>query len=272
MKPERWDGPALIGAYAGRPLAIVATGPSYETFPRAALDGIPVFALNAAITEFTEHADVTWICHDLHKIWQHNFRQRLRRYRRWRLVTRRVYVPGKFGAIAYRDVGGGRVPARFPYVIDAADLARVARLFWYAELPDQDGFLRAEETVLEIALRVARAWGFGPVVIVGADLAPVAGRAYAAPWAWKRCKIKPEKFRAMRGALARGRPEFPRDTFLLAGAWNGAPFPVLDAAGACATLGVGAPRAGAVAPLGASLGASGALPPGAAPLGAGGAP
>ena len=226
-----WDDEARAGAFKGFPLAIVATGPSFDLVPRWLLEKFHVFALNAAITEFWNHeCGCTWVCHDLWKIWRHDLRSRIKGYDRWNLITRRVYVPGEFGAVPWKAPDGSRVEERFVPAMRESDAAR-SDINWYNELEGEDGHLKAEEGVLEVALTAARVWGFSPVVIVGADLAPGKRLQYAKPWKWKRCAIKPPKFARMREALHRNRERWPDDTYLVESGWKDSPFKALSVEG-----------------------------------------
>lgn len=220
-----WNDPALAGRNVGQPAAIVGCGPSYDLADRRALDGMAIFALNAAITEFQEHPAVTWCCHDLWKIWRGGFRRRLTKYRSWSVVTRRCYLPGREHEVPYRDVGGGEIRKPFPWRISSDLLRETRRLLWYAELPDQAGYLKAEETVLEVALLTARHAGYSPVFLLGCDMTiALPGRPYGKPWSWKRCYIHGDKFARIRRLLAARRSEWPADVRIVGAAWKGCPF------------------------------------------------
>lgn len=241
---KRWDHPDHAGSWAGRPAAIVAPGPSFDDFPREALAGTRVIALNAAVTEawkaVGEAGECVWACHDVHKIWRDGFEARIKGYEGWRLLTRRVVLPGRIGDGPYRAVGGGVERGPFPHRISWEHMRRCRAIWWYSELEGQDGYLRATETVLEIALEAVVALGASPVVLVGIDLTPRAGAPYGRPWAWKRCQISGAKFAAMRRAMAEGRERWPKDVVLAGAGWPGCPFEAVAPAEAAAVL-AGAP-------------------------------
>jgi hypothetical protein len=203
--------------FHGTPLAILCTGPSYDAFDLKLIDGWHVFAINAAITEVYQRPDTFWVCHDLWKIWKSGLAKRIPGYDSWNLITRRVYLPGQFGAIDYRAVGGGRIRKRFQYTIDKGRI-RISRIWWYTELSDQEGYIQAEETVMEIALDVATCWGFSPIVIVGMDMGP---KVYSSKWDWKSCKIRPDKFERMKAVLVRERDRWSRKIYTLSPHWSG---------------------------------------------------
>lgn len=221
---RRWDEPALVGHLAGRPAAIVAPGPSFDLFDKNALAVGPIVALNAAITECWRNPSAVWACHDIHKIWRDRFEDRLAGYAGWQLLTRRVALPGKLGDGPYRAVGGGVEPGPFAPRLSAFRLARARDVRWYSELESQGGYLKATETVLEIALEALTLWGASPIVLVGVDLSPVDGQSYGRPWRWKRCQIKGDKFAAMRRALDAGRKRWPKDVVVAGAGWKGMPF------------------------------------------------
>lgn len=228
MKPKnedkliQWNLESLRNQHQNKPLAIVATGPSFSLLDRTSLQGCHVFALNAAITELHNHSDgLHWVCHDFHKIFRHDLRGRIGSYEEWDLITRRVNIPGHFGNVPWRGVGGGQVRHRFPHPMKAQDLAR-STVYWYNELKKQEGFLLAEEGVLEIALEVATFWGFSPIVLVGVDMgAVVDGLLYAKRFRWKKCHIKPGKFAAMKNALIKKRGRWAQEIFTLSPYWSG---------------------------------------------------
>lgn len=209
------------------PAAIVGPGPSFDDFPREALERLPVVALNAAITEVWKGPGRVWACHDIHKIWRDRFEERIRGYRDWTLLARRVALPGKIGDGPYRAVGGGVERGPFAPRLATERLRACAEVRWYSELPDQSGYLLARETVLEIALEALTLWGARPIVLVGVDMGPGAG--YARPWKWKRCLIRPPKFAAMRQALIEGRARWPEDVLVAGTGWKGCPFDVVTA-------------------------------------------
>jgi hypothetical protein len=219
-----WDDPALVGHLAGRPAAIVGPGPSYDSFEPTALATSVVVALNAAITECWRNPHAVWACHDIHKIWRDRFEDRIAGYRAWTLLMRRVCLPGKLGDGPYRAVGGGVELGPFAPRLSALRLGRAREVRWYSELPDQAGYLLATETVLEIALEALTRWGASPIVLVGVDLQPGAGGAYAKPWAWKPCQIKADKFAAMRRAVSASRGRWAKDVVVAGKGWKGMPF------------------------------------------------
>jgi hypothetical protein len=133
---------------------------------------------------------------------------------KWRLVTRRTYLHGH--DVDWREKGGARIKRRFPWKIKPRNT-----ILWYNEWPDQEGYVRNGDTVLELALEVAVIWGFEEIAIVGADMQKVNGLAYGTPWNdWKPCKIKPEKFREMKQALRKNREKWPEKTYNLSPYWN----------------------------------------------------
>jgi hypothetical protein len=238
-----WDDPALAGHLAGRPAAIVAPGPSFDLFDRSALASCHLVALNAAITECFRNPRAVWACHDIHKIWRDRFEDRIVHYKGWQLLTRRVALPGKLGDGPYRAVGGGVEPGPFPSRLSPLRLGRARDVRWYAELEGQAGYLRATETVLEVALEALTLWGARPIVLVGVDLAPGAEGAYARPWRWKRCLIKPGKFKSMRRAMAEGRSRWPGEVVVAGPGWKGCPFDRVTPEEAAAMLAAQAPAA-----------------------------
>lgn len=220
MDVVRWDDPTLLGSKRGRPLAIVGTGPSWDGFDRRQLQGLDLFALNAAITELHE-VNPYWFCHDLFKIWKHDFRRRIKGWPRWQLVTRRAYLPGPFGAVPYME-HGQRINRRINGGMSARDLARPGTYYWYTEFPDLPGAIHAEQTVLEAALDVATGWGYSPIYLVGIDMgAGPGGQLYGRSWKWKTCHIRDGKFAAMREALRRNRARWPAEVFTLSPYWTG---------------------------------------------------
>ena len=220
----RWNDPALKDSHKGEPLAIVATGPSYDQFKPKLLDGMYVFAVNAAITEFCHKKDVTWICHDLHKILRQGIKKHLPTYKWWNLITRRAYIPGEFGNIPWAGVGWIPQKGNFPFKMDKTDLDR-STIYWYADLDSQEGFCLKSETAVQIALEVGTFWGFSPIYLVGVDM----DQAYGRPWKWKHCKIKPLKFEKMKSSFIKMRPRWAEDIYTLSPFWPG-PFKPISTA------------------------------------------
>lgn len=218
-----WDDPALVGYLAGKAAAIVAPGPSFDLFDKSALLAGPIVALNAAITECWRNPSAVWACHDIHKIWRDRFEERIADYKAWTLLTRRVVLPGKLGDGPYRAVGGGSERGPFAPRLSGLRVARARDIRWYSELENQPSFLRATETVLEIALEALTLWGASPIVLVGVDLQPRDGESYGRPWRWKPCKIRGDKFAAMRRALADNRKRWG-EVVLVGDGWKGCPF------------------------------------------------
>ena len=228
-KIEKWNHESLNDCCRGRTLAIVSTGPSYDLFQEHdALKEMDVFAINAAITELWKLPRVWWVCHDLFKIWRNGFRKRIHGYDAWKLITRKVYLPGRAGNCPYRAVGGGKISVPFSWRIDRTDFDRSRSVHWYTELPELDGYMRPTETSVEAALDVATWWGYERIAIVGVDCGPVAGRAYAAPWNWKRCAIKQHKFRAMANSFRQKRASWPTQIVRLSPFWTTSPFRKVD--------------------------------------------
>jgi hypothetical protein len=223
-KIQPWDDPALVGHLSGKAAAIVAPGPSFDLFDRSALAVGPIVALNAAITECWRNPSAVWACHDIHKIWRDRFEERIAGYAGWRLLTRRVALPGKLGDGPYRAVGGGVEPGPFQPRLAPIRMGRARDVRWYSELESQTGYLRATETVLEIALEALTLWGARPIVLVGVDLSPVGKDCYAKPWRWKPCQIKGDKFAAMRRAVVEGRKRWPAEIVLAGAGWKCCPF------------------------------------------------
>lgn len=222
---RKWNADELKGFRKDRKAVIVSTGPSYDDFrEHEKLLDYDVFAINAAITELKHLTNVWWVCHDLFKIWRHGFRKRIAGYENWRLITRKVYLPGNAGNVPYRAVGGGRISEPFNWRIDKTDMANIASLNWYTELPELDGYMRPTETSVEAALDVLAWWGYDRIAIVGVDCGPVDGRSYACPWEWKRCAIKPHKFKSMANSLKHKRKSWPEDIFSLSKNWRDCPF------------------------------------------------
>lgn len=219
--------PSYRERFAGRPLGIVGTGPSYAMVGREALRGCRLMALNAAITVLWDEPDVWWACHDLWK--SSDTLCRIRRWRPWRIVTRRCYLPGKLGDGPWLDVDRNVVRDPFPWRLrDAPPDTEVA---WYLDSRELgEAGLIVGETVLEVALDVATLWGASPIVVVGADLAPAGRQSYAADWAWKRCSIRPDKFAAMRRSIATARPRWPSDVLWASPTWREAPFDRIEPA------------------------------------------
>jgi hypothetical protein len=218
-----WNDPTLLGSKRGRALAIVGTGPSWDSFDRSQLAGVDAFALNSAITELCRRGgeDTYWVCHDLPKIWKHGFRAQLGHWKRWRLVTRRAYLPGDFGAVPYME-HGERINQRIGGGLRAAELSAPGTWYWYTEFPDLPGAIHAEQTVLEVALDVATGWGYSPIYLVGIDMgAGPGGSLYGRSWKWKPCRIREGKFAAMREALTRNRPRWPEAIYTLSPNWSG---------------------------------------------------
>jgi hypothetical protein len=219
-----WDDSALVGHLSGKAAAIVAPGPSFDLFDKSALATGPIVALNAAITECWRNPSAVWACHDIHKIWRDRFEDRIGSFKGWQLLTRRVALPGKLGDGPYRAVGGGVEPGPFAPRLSPLRMGRARDVRWYSELEDQPGYLRATETVLEVALEALTLWGASPIVLVGVDLQPGTKGAYARSWAWKRCLIKPGKFKSMRRAMAEGRSRWPKEIVLAGAGWKCCPF------------------------------------------------
>jgi hypothetical protein len=216
----RWNDPILQNNRKNKPLAIIATGPSYEQIKPGLFDGITVFAVNAAITEFYKRKDVFWICHDMHKILKQGIKKKIPGYKHWKLVTRRVYIPGNFGNVPWAAVGWVPGKGPFPFKIDRKDAER-ATIYWYADLDDQEGFCLRSETAVQVALEVGCFWGFSPIYLVGVDMGHQENRAYAKIWAWKHCKIKPLKFEKMKQSFFKWRPRWIEDIYTLSPYWSG---------------------------------------------------
>lgn len=228
------DDPAAGEPWRGRPLAIVATGPSYDLLPAATLEGVRVWALNAAITEFVRRRDVLWVCHDLWTIFRGPFGGLISGYRPWRVVTRRAYVPGPFGDVEWkgldRDAEGRRIQVRrrepFPWRMRNAPPG--STVYWYCEWDDLPAPMRTVSSVIEIALDVAALWGAGPIVLVGFDGGPVriGGRevGYGSPWAWKPCALNAAKALEIREAVAANRARWPAKILTTSPHWPGSPF------------------------------------------------
>jgi hypothetical protein len=221
MKLVQWSSPDIQGFRSGRRLAIVSTGPSYDLVDPQTYADWDIFALNAAITETYKHPNVTWLCHDMPKIWRNGFKSRLDRYNNRKVVSRREILPGEFGRADWREGDNERHKERFYYHMRHDEVESTSTFYWYSEFPDQAGYLLSEETVLERALEVATWWGYSPIVLVGVDMGPVNGQAYGNPWAWKKCYIKPHKFERMRKVLTKNRSRWPVDVFTTSPAWHG---------------------------------------------------
>jgi hypothetical protein len=226
VKTQKWNDPILRNTWTGRsnPLAIVATGPSYSETDLHALDRFHVFAINAAITEHWRHPSVWWVVHDLFKIWRGPFEKKVTGWRSRRLITRKVYLPGRAGDCPYRAVGGGQIKKPFEWRLPPAQVAATEEYTWYTELPGQDGYMEPTETSVEAALDVATWWGFEPIVLVGVDLRPVEDQKYAEPWRWKRCAIRPRKFEAMRRQFKQRRSQWPEHVYHTSPYWKESPF------------------------------------------------
>lgn len=219
----QWNDPQLKGCCVGRPLAIVSTAPSYDEVDLTGLEQFDVFAINGAITEHWRHPNCHWVVHDLFKMWRGPFGKKIAGYHPWRLITRKVYLPGRAGNVPYRAVGGGKIMEPFSWRIPANEFQK-ADVYWYTELPELAGFVRPTETSVEVALDVAQWWGHTPVVIVGVDFERKDGHDYASPWRWKRCCIKDRKFVAMRKIFKQKRDSWPERVYHTSPYWRGAPF------------------------------------------------
>jgi hypothetical protein len=99
--------------------------------------------------------------------------------------------------------------------------ANKSNVFWYAELENLEGYLSAEQTSLEVALEVATFWGFNPILLVGVDMGAQHGRPYSSQWRWKRCCIKPGKFKMMKETLIKKRACWPEAIYTLSPFWKG---------------------------------------------------
>jgi hypothetical protein len=237
----RWNDPSLENFYKDKPLAIVGTAPSYDLLEPGCFKSFHVFALNAAITELWEtsfHSGLHWVCHDFHKIMRYGLRQKVEGWPLWKVITRRVNIPGKFGNIPYRAVGGGRHTRRFPEPMSEKDLGR-SNLWWYSELKEQEGFMLALEGVLEIALEVATFWGFRPIVLAGVDLRKHEGQAYGKPWGWKPCKIRRGKFEAMQKVFRDHRKRWPKEVYVCSPWWDDCPFEKVESLADLEALSIG---------------------------------
>jgi len=224
----RWNDPSLKNSRKGEPLAIVATGPSYDLLQLKLLNDMPIFAVNAAITEFHLRKDVTWVCHDMHKILRQGIKKHLSRYKWWNLVTRRVYIPGEFGDVPWAGVGWIPQKGQFPFKLDKGNVDR-STIYWYADIDSQEGFCLRSETAVQVALEVATFWGFSPIYLVGVDMGLQKGQAYGMQWKWKHCKIKPFKFEKMKASFIKMRPRWAEDIYTLSPYWPG-PFKPLSVA------------------------------------------
>lgn len=207
------------GSCLGQRLVIVAPGPSYDETPREVWDNENIFVLNFAMTEFKEVKNCWWLCHDFWHCWpRYGMPKRMEGYD-WKLITRRVYLPGPVGNVSWRDVCNSTVKRRFPWHIKR--VPRTATVLWYSDLECQDGYVRNGNTVLELALEIATIWGFKDVVIVGADMQKVKGKFYGTPWNdWKPCKIKKEKFVEMKKSINCNRKRWPDKTYNLSPYWD----------------------------------------------------
>lgn len=221
FKLIQWNAPEERGRRAGKPLAIVATGPSYDLVGRTELEGWTVLAVNAAITEFQHHPDAYWVCHDWWKIFRHDMRGRLANSAPWRVVTRRVYVPGKFGDVRSLNADKTLCERPFPHRILPVDQLRIGDLRWYSEVDGDPGYCHAEETSVEVALEVATWWGADPIVLIGVDMKREKDASYATPWRWKTCHINVFKFAKMRRAFEQFRDRWPARVFTVSRTFHG---------------------------------------------------
>ena len=220
-----WNDPSLKGAYQGKPLVILGTGPSYDLLPdKENLKHFHIFALNVAITEVWHlHQNVWWVSADYEKIWRHGMRRRIGAYKNWKLITRRILIPTYFGKIPWKDRNQNlqRVPYR-PQM-GKEDYASCSTIWWHGDIPGE-GYMPHVETSAEHALYVAGFWGFSPIAIVGVDLRVIGDCPYSIPWKWKQCHIRPWKFQKMRDSIASRRKEWPARTYSLSPYWAESPF------------------------------------------------
>lgn len=169
----------LRGSRAGVPLAIVATGPSYDLVGRDAIEGTWVFAVDEAISEFQGRPNVVWVCHDSGRAVRGRMAEKIERDRLWTLVTRRACLPGAIGDVDWRAPYGMRMRAPNPLRIDPPAGSIV---YWYGDFPDQTSHVRVVGGSLEAAIEVACFWGHDPIVLVGCDLGRAACRTHGLPW------------------------------------------------------------------------------------------
>jgi hypothetical protein len=215
-----WNDESLRNKYVNTPLAIVATGPSHDLLKPKDLDGFHILAVNTAITQYFTRQNTWWIVHDLWKIWRCNFWKLIKDYENWNLITRRVYIPGKFGDIVHHGAKGETFTDPFPWRMKQEWVNR-ATIYWYSEFPNQPGYIEVSQTTVENALGVATFWGFNPIVLIGVDMGYVNKKPYGRNWLWKRCHIKDLKFSKMRKALIDRRKIWAKNVYTTSPYWHG---------------------------------------------------
>lgn len=220
------DDPAHPPLARGGPLVVVGTGPSYSEVDVEALRGVDLLLMNSAVTEHQTVERATWICPDIGRLVRRgHVLPVLRRYRRWRLVTRRPHLPGDAGAADWRGRGGVRISDRSDWILRPP---RGSRIWWWSDFEDQPAHLFSGEGVLEAALSLATLHDRAPIVLVGVDLSRRRS-PYARPWAWIPCRATEAKFEKMRASVAANRDRWPAEVYVWGGGWSGCPFPTVDA-------------------------------------------
>ena len=232
--------------YRGMPLAIVGPGPSFDTVPKDCYFHLPIFALNAAITETWQAKDVIWVSNDYDRTFENkNIREPILKgiegWDPWRIVVNRKFVPGEFGNIRWLDhFGRWQDPMKWRLSVKA-----MAQCWWYGQNPGEEGYIDNGESVVELALEIARAWQMNPIVLIGVDFALVApGRRkailnpvrssnydyYAKPWQWKEmpARMYRGKLNRMRGQVRRRRAEWSPDIYTISRYWPTSPFTYID--------------------------------------------
>jgi len=239
--------------YDKKPLAIVGPGPSYDAINPALHQSVTVFALNAAITEFTTHPDAYWLSNDHDRTFMNEgirkaIEPRIAGYDPWRTITNRKFIPGEFGDIDWVDHHGrpqGPMKFRIP-------CPEGSEIWWYHENEGFPGYCYHGQSVLELALEVATAWGFDPIILFGVDLCLVAkgrkhalsgpqrpsdgGVYYASPWQWKGtpARIYRGKMTEVRRSIIDHMHRWSSPIYTTSPYWEDAPFvylPVPEALG-----------------------------------------
>ena len=141
---------------------LVGSGPSLDEVDLSKIKDQTIFAVNAAITLFSEakFRDAWWIFRDRRIV--HQLGKRLDKWGLWRVITH------KSGFMTVKDVCGHTGKRMVVY------------------LYNKDAIIH-RRTIIEDALQILQLLGFKQVNLVGIDHAVVENRPYAKALSWKEC-------------------------------------------------------------------------------------
>ena len=226
-----------VTRFEGQPLVIVGAGPSYSYSLVNALfespgEKVNVFALNHTIAELYKHPRAWWVSNDHDRTFgnpgiRNGLLPRIKGYEKWKTITQRQFIPGKYGAVDWIDFRG-RKQGPMKFRLPCPDGSHIA---WYHGGGDNsahfEGYVQNGHSVLELALEVATMWKFSPIMMIGCDMfMPSEGEYYAEPFRWKETpkKIVHGKMVKARQSIVDNRGRWSKNIFSYNHHWRHGPF------------------------------------------------